>query len=371
MGIAFQILITGFRERGIPFHTIDIGSREETREAGFFSWGRFIEILRVLAKYFLILPSVENIYLTVGISRVGFLRDCFLLWPARLIRRRMVIHVHSGGYGEFYNTQPKWLQWLIVATLSQVDKIVVLGELLRAQFDFLPDHKDLLIVVPNSIPFDVEPEHVTGKTVSNPIRILYLSNMIKEKGYLTVLDTCRILHGRQVPIHCDFCGSFFHSRSSIGLTASEIRRNFFSKIEAAGLSGVVQYHGIVRDIKKEQFLRDAHLLILPSQFLWEGQPICILEAMAFGTPVIATHFRGIPEQISDGFNGFFIPANDPVAIADRVEQLWRDEEAYLKMSLNAMKYFQTYFTPKTHLDKLIPIILGESVDLKPITPRVV
>ena len=52
--------------------------------------------------------------------------------------------------------------------------------------------------------------------------------------------------------------------------------------------------------------------------------LTVTEAMACGTPVVATAVGGIPEQIEDGKTGFLVPAGDAVAMAARIEQVLKD-----------------------------------------------
>ena len=57
---------------------------------------------------------------------------------------------------------------------------------------------------------------------------------------------------------------------------------------------------------------------------WENLPHTLLEALAVGTPVIATAVGGIPEVLSDGENGLLVPPRDVDAISAAVERLTRD-----------------------------------------------
>lgn len=57
---------------------------------------------------------------------------------------------------------------------------------------------------------------------------------------------------------------------------------------------------------------------------WEGTPICLLEAMAFARPVVATSVGGVPDVIDDGVNGFLAPANDSARLAALAIDLLND-----------------------------------------------
>jgi len=64
-------------------------------------------------------------------------------------------------------------------------------------------------------------------------------------------------------------------------------------------------------------------------------PNTILEALACGTPVVATAIGGIPEQIEDGITGFLTPPGDAQAMASRVMELLENEGLRLQMGANA------------------------------------
>ena len=61
---------------------------------------------------------------------------------------------------------------------------------------------------------------------------------------------------------------------------------------------------------------DIHVYVQPS--VTEGFGLPVLEAMAYGRPVIVTEGAGVHELIDDGVEGYVVPIRDPVAIADRI-----------------------------------------------------
>ena len=82
-----------------------------------------------------------------------------------------------------------------------------------------------------------------------------------------------------------------------------------------------------------KYLNEMRLLILPS--FTEGIPHVILEAMACGTPVLATPIGGIPEIIQDGVTGFLLRNPDPYTIANKVLELLDNLNALSKVSIAA------------------------------------
>lgn len=362
LSMAFKVVVQGFVNQGLDHNVVNTKSEDTVRRVGSFSFRRTIEITKVLLEYSWKLLSAQRIYLLIGLSRVSFLRDFLIIWSACLLKRRIVLHVHSGGYRSFYDSQPSWAQRVIMATLMCANALIILSELLREQFDFLPNADEKLYVVPNCAPFEVTRENVGQKELqkSEPIKLLYLSNFIETKGYLDCLEACRILHhDKNIPVFFSFCGGVIpHKFGSRYKTEQEILDHFFAQVQQMELESVVAYLGTVTGQEKEDVFINSHVLVLPTYYAWEGQPISIIEALAFGMPVIATRFRGIPEQVIDNYNGFLISARNPIEIANKVERMWNEPDLYRQLSANAIQHFRKTFTQEKHLARLIPIILG-------------
>ncbi len=69
---------------------------------------------------------------------------------------------------------------------------------------------------------------------------------------------------------------------------------------------------------------DADLFALSSR--WEGLPYVVLEAMAYGLPVVATNVDGIPEAVEDGVTGVLVPPGDPKPLGREIVGLLRDKD---------------------------------------------
>jgi glycosyltransferase involved in cell wall biosynthesis len=95
-------------------------------------------------------------------------------------------------------------------------------------------------------------------------------------------------------------------------------------------------------------LNKLRLLVLPS--VTEGLPNVVLEAMACGTPVLATPVGAIPDIIKEGESGFLLKSNDPKHIAERIIELLNKPDLLEKVSVNAYNYVRENFSFEKTLD---------------------
>ena len=101
--------------------------------------------------------------------------------------------------------------------------------------------------------------------------------------------------------------------------------------ETLGVSDRVRLLGAGTRDEVLRLFRAADAVLVTSA--WENLPHTVLEALAVGTPVIATAVGGIPEVVVDGENGLLVPPHDVDSIARAVQRLIRDDE--LRRSLAA------------------------------------
>jgi glycosyltransferase involved in cell wall biosynthesis len=102
--------------------------------------------------------------------------------------------------------------------------------------------------------------------------------------------------------------------------------------EAAAARAIAQKSGLSSRVKLIGFVEDESLLasayaqasvfVLPSEY--EAYGLVLLEAMAQGTPVIATRVGGIPSVVQDGKNGLLVPPRDATALATAMDRLLTD-----------------------------------------------
>lgn len=360
MTLAFDLLVKELGSRDLPHSVVNATFRGAVAKSGTFSLGRALETLFVIFSVWWHLLFCKVYYATMSTSQLGFIRDYLTVGFASILRRETVLHLHGGGFEDFYTSQKPWMQRLIRSNLKRVDRIVVLGELLKEQFYCAGDFvKPKLIVVPNGLTLGVdEPEaRVCTVPTATPVQLLYLSSLMPTKGFFDVVQAMEHLQ-RQDPgrFHLNLCGQFVNAVTEQAIEVTD-ESSLKAYLDAHDLTACVTYHGQVVDAAKAQQFEQASMFLLPTSYPWEGQPLSIIEALAYSTPVISCPHKGIPELVQHGTTGLFVEPGSPQQIADAVIELASNDEAYAQISAAARQHYEANFKREVHLNRLISVIL--------------
>jgi glycosyltransferase involved in cell wall biosynthesis len=193
--------------------------------------------------------------------------------------------------------------------------------------------------------------------------LLFLSNLVESKGFLDVLAAVRLLRDRLGPgrVRCNFHGYFYRNDDDVHVRSAGHAQQLFEEYVAQhGLQECVTYHGVAAGEAKRTALRDAHFFLLPTRYNNEGQPVSIIEAMAYGNVVISTDYRAIPDIVEHGETGFLLDFGAPEQIADAVERCVLEPHRYAAMSVAALARFRAGFTREAHLARILPFITGDA-----------
>ncbi|MGI9174067.1 MAG: glycosyltransferase family 4 protein [Rhodothermales bacterium] len=285
-------------------------------------------------------PRATVLWTSVSPSPLGHLRDVLTVLPAFRPEQRVYAVVHWGNFERLFTSFST--RWTARRLVERVAGFVFLSEQLSQRCaPWIP--ADKRHVIPNTLGADVlcTPKEVVAKQQRRAsrkvLRVLFLSNMISEKGYLDVLTAVGIMRQRGLPVEAHFAG---------GWTSEVDRLAFERQVAADGLQGAVTHYGAVRDrARVKRLYLDADIFVLPTSYPTEAQPLSIIEALNAGTPVVTTAHAGIPEMVRQGQEALFVPPHDPVRIAEAVQEL-ADVRQWLDFSRGARQRFEAAFSPE-------------------------
>jgi glycosyltransferase involved in cell wall biosynthesis len=266
------------------------------------SWGaqlgRILALFPIFFKVLLLRSKADAIYLSLSESTLGNIKDIliYVLLTGKL--KTLTVQMLGGSGMNLILNKGNALSKINQLFMRQMNGVIVEGECGRKIFaGVFPPHK--IFVVKNcadeylfSLPRDIESKfNAAGK-----IQILYLSNMITEKG---CFDLARAF--LDFPSHIK---NIYTLKFVGGFPEMSERTRFLNMISP---DSSIEYLGnFIDGEEKKRLYLASHIFCLPTYYPYEGQPISILEAYATGCVVITTMHGGIPDIFVDQVNGFSV-----------------------------------------------------------------
>lgn len=283
--------------------------------------------MRGLFKIIINMPKYNIVHVHTA-SWWSYRRLFFVILLAKMLSKKVVIHLHGGKFDIYYGQAFSIEKVIIRYGFSLADRVVVLSsELLRKIITFC-DSKKVLVIL-NSVQVPSQKEIPINKKSNIPHNILFMGDLISRKGVYDLLEAIKLTGLDNSQIKVLLCGN------------GEIEK-VKKHVADLGLEKIVNVSGWVTGQEKKKLLDEAYLYVLPSYH--EGLPMGILEAMAASTPVISTPVGGIPDAVRDGYNGFLVPVNSPKALATKIERLLADEKLWVRLSKNAFDVIKNKFS---------------------------
>jgi glycosyltransferase involved in cell wall biosynthesis len=284
------------------------------------------KIYLVIELFFKILYTIlifrpHKIYFTASVRGVAFYRDLLLSTTWKLYKKftscEVYYHYHTKGITEFVNNDRN--RKLTRYFLKDVN-LMLLSPLLEKDFQDVQTYKKVLFL-PNGVEDnfidDEFNDYIESKNY-NKINILYLSNMIKSKGYFEVLRLSNTTKYKNYHFH--FAG---------GWQNSEDEKEFFAYIKDNHLEDSVTFHGFVNGEQKRELFMKASLFVFPTRYENEAFPLSILEAFSYGLPVLVTDEASIP-FIVDNKSGVIVSKMEelPSALENALDKFLNKETSY-------------------------------------------
>ncbi len=192
--------------------------------------------------------------------------------------------------------------------------------------------KDLVeLGIPESkiayLPNAVDVNRFSPKKEKEENLILFVGRINPAKGVHILIDSLQHI---KKPLKLVIIGPVVKDREYF----QDLLNGSIKKINQEGTHKIT-YLGPLNHQEIIQWYQKASILVLPSFF--EALPVVLLEALACGTPVVATRVGGIPDIVQDHENGLLVPPNDPLKLADAIQYLIDNEEARTRIANEGRK----------------------------------
>ena len=116
----------------------------------------------------------------------------------------------------------------------------------------------------------------------------------------------------------------------------------------------IRFLGQLPSAEAQQEIARARLLVLPSES-FEGFPLVMREAFAFGTPVAASDIGSLPSILSNGENGVLFSAGNPQSLHEIVQATWNLQGELERLSAGAKSSFESLYTEDVNYNLLMDI----------------
>jgi glycosyltransferase involved in cell wall biosynthesis len=301
-------------------------------------------------------------------KRAALYRDWVVMLLCRPFFRHFIHHWHAVGLGDWLQREGTWFErWLTHRLLGRPALgVAVAIPSMRDALWFRSQHVE---IVPNGIPdpcpdFDevILPRRrarvrtrqrlMAGETLAESERmaaggdpqvfhVLYLAHCTREKGLFDTLDGVAIanseLFAAGSPLRCrlTIAGAF---------PSEDEEAEFRRRIAQPDLEGVVDYKGFVTGPAKQQLFTESDCFCFVS--LHESFGLVLVEAMAFGLPVIATSIGALLEIVPQGYPGL-VPIHSAECIAKLLQEFVSAD-----FGRNLRQHFFKHYTIAQSVDSL-------------------
>lgn len=364
---------------GIECYHVNTRLSKRLEDIGEYHWAKLLRLLIYCGEaiWCRFRYGVTNFYFIPAPGKTSALyRDWMVLLICRPFFNRIILHWHAAGLAKWLETSVQMRSRTVTYHCArQADLSIVLSRYNMADAEKLLPQR--IRVVSNGIP-DPCPEfrqtilprrrarftarellltgqalparnlHATGGD-PHVVKVLFIAHCTEEKGLfdtmLAVVLANRTLAEQKSPVRLKLlaAGTF--------VTSGE-KAKFDQMMTAPEFDRAVDYLGFVSGDGKQRALEECDLFCFPTYYLGENQPVNLIEAMAFGLPVVTTRWRSLSEMLPANYPGL-VPIRAPEKLAVAMINLMTKETGE-----GLRQMFLARFTLEAHLTKLAEALVS-------------
>jgi len=312
-------------EEDVHFFTVGARSEDESfLGAGWRLVGDYWRFVRTLWR-----EPYDMVHLNPSLGSKALLRDGVLLLISKAFHKPVVVFIHGWDEACERMLRKRFLS-LFQRTYDRADAFIVLASQFRERLRTLGYHRTVFVEgapIDDAILNDQDrkPSH-TGR---RQFKILFLSRIEIAKGIYEALDSYRIVK-RDFPF----------ATLTVAGDGSELEgvKAYAAELKLADVS----FTGNLEGARKRDAFKNADAFLFPSHT--EGLPISVIEAMAYGLPVVTRRVGGLGDFFESGQMGFMTESYDPEDFAALLGRLIGDPELRTRISSFNRTYARKHFT---------------------------
>lgn len=238
--------------------------------------------------------------------------------------------------------EPKWLsairllnlqnRWSHIVVYSRAEALA-----LRTELSIRPDrissilnYVDLDFFNPNDIPLD------------SGVPPFIMSQGLAKRDYPTLIRAMQKLHH----VTCK-------------ISAVSAWDNFKSGYEGMDIPSNVHLESFNHPALIKKVTAQSRFVVVPLRVdtgMWCAGSTTVMQAQAMGKPVVVTYLPGIADYVRHGETGYVVKGNDPDAMAEAIDRLWRDPQRTAEMGKSAQQWMSENFSLQMYVDQFSNLI---------------
>lgn len=274
---------------------------ETHRDGGAFT--KLSYLLKGFLQFLLCVPFYDIIHIHTS-EPPSALRKVLFMAVSKLLGKKVIVHFHSFSVDTTIKSK---YQWVYRYLFGKADCVLVLSKYWQDELcDTFGFNEDKVKVLYN--PCTTE---ISNKVYPKKKEILYAGTVNARKGYADMINA----FAKVADKYHDWCIVF------AGNGEIEEGKALASRL---GIDKQTVFLGWVKGNDKDKAFKEASIFCLPSYA--EGFPMGVLDAWAYGLPVITTPVGGIPDIAKDGTNCLLFNPGDTNKLAEQMDKMMSSEE---------------------------------------------
>lgn len=292
--------------------------------------GAWIKILKTVG------PGVDLVHIHLSKNASLVRKFPIFLW-SRLRGIPTVVHIHTGHLKKLYEEGNKLLRWVLWTVLTGCDSILVLSEEWESYVGALNTGTPVHIVRNGTFFPDPDEDFIKEP---DPIYITAMGRLGETKGSYVLVPAFAALASDFPNVQLVMAGDG---------DLDKIR----ALAKSLGIEQRIETPGWLAGKAWDRTFRACDIYVLPSFF--EGMPVSVLEAMAYGKPIVSTPVGGIQALVEEGVNGFLVPSGDPKQLEKKLRELLMDPDLRQRMGNESRSILSKRFDVHLIVDYLISV----------------
>ncbi|MDZ7292977.1 MAG: glycosyltransferase [candidate division KSB1 bacterium] len=271
---------------------------------------------------------------------------------ARLAGVRSIYHIHENVH------KPRVVARVLKRVAAALaDTLICVSEAVKASFLDAGVAANKLVTVTNCIDLDRFSDVHTGEKVRREFAptgdeklVASIGRVVPKKGHHYVIEAAgKVVH--QYP------SARFLIVGASRTEKDEYLQSLIDQVKQKGLNGHVIFTGQRDDMPEIMAAADVVVLASGSDATPEASPLVIVEALAMGTPVVASNLGGVPEILHDGETGYLVPPRDAEALASAILRLLQHEDVAQAMGRAGQAWVRNHMNAGRYAHKIQSILL--------------